>query len=73
MRCSLPAGASTPVIPSEYLWRALAAFERPEHRNGQDATHVAELERLVGRLTLENDILKKATSILPQRLRPSGR
>jgi transposase-like protein len=41
-----------------FLRHAPAAFERPEHRNGQEATHVAELERLVGRLTLENDILK---------------
>lgn len=56
-----------------FLRHAPAAFERPEHRNGQDAPHVAELERLVGRLTLENDILKKATSILHQRSRPSGR
>jgi transposase len=56
-----------------FLRHAPAAFERPEHRNGQDATHVAELERLVGRLTLENDILKKATSILHHRSRPSGR
>ena len=56
-----------------FLRHAPAAFERPEHRNGQEATHVAELERLVGRLTLENDILKKATSILHQRSSPSGR
>ena len=56
-----------------FLRHAPAVFERPEHRNGQDAAHVAELERLVGRLTLENDILKKATSLLHQRSRPSGR
>ena len=56
-----------------FLRHAPVAFERPEYRNDQDATHVAELERLLGRLTLENDILKKATSILHQRSRPSGR
>jgi transposase len=56
-----------------FLRHAPAAFESPEHRSGQDAPQVAELERLVGRLTLENDILKKATSILHQRSRPSGR
>ena len=56
-----------------FLRHAPAAFESPEHRNGQDATHVADLERLVGRLTLENDILKKATSISHQQSRPSGR
>src|SRR5215216_8043999 len=42
-----------------FLRHAPAAFENPEHRSGQEATQVAELERLVGRLTLENDILKK--------------
>jgi transposase len=56
-----------------FLRHAPTAFESPEYRHGQDATHVAELERLVGRLTLENDILKKATSILRQRSKPSGR
>jgi transposase len=56
-----------------FLRHAPAACESPEYRHGQDATHVAELERLVGRLTLENDILKKATSILHQRSRRSGR
>lgn len=56
-----------------FLRHAPAAFERPEHSNDQDAPHVAELERLVGRLTLEHDLLKKATSILHQRSRPRGR
>jgi transposase len=56
-----------------FLRHAPAAFESPETRSHPDATQVAELERLVGRLTLENDILKKATSILHQRSRPSGR
>jgi transposase len=32
-----------------FLRHAPAAFERPEHRNGQEAPHVVELERLVGR------------------------
>jgi transposase len=49
------------------------AFESPGHRNGQDPPNIAELERLVGRLTLENDILKKAMRILHQRSRPMGR
>ena len=56
-----------------FLRHAPAAFESPEPRGGQDVPQVAELERLVGRLTLENDILKKATSLLHQRSRPSGR
>jgi transposase len=56
-----------------FLRHAPAAFERPEDPNGQDAPHVAELERLGGRLPLEHDILKNATSILHQRSSPSGR
>jgi transposase len=56
-----------------FLRHAPEAFESPEHANGQEATQVAELERLVGRLTLENDILKKATSILHQRPRSNMR
>ena len=56
-----------------FLRHAPAVFDRPAHRNGQEATRVAELERLVGRLTLEHDIRKKAPSILHQRSRPSGR
>lgn len=56
-----------------FLQHAPEAFERPEHHNGQEATRVAELERLVGRLTLENDLLKKATSILHQRPRSNTR
>jgi transposase len=56
-----------------FLRQAPKAFESPEHQNGQEATRVAELERLVGRLTLENDVLKKATSILHQRRRSNTR
>ena len=56
-----------------FLRHAPKAFENPEHHNDQEAPHVAELERLVGRLTLENDILKKATSILHQRPRSNTR
>jgi transposase len=56
-----------------FLRHAPEAFESPEQHNGHEATRVAELERLVGRLTLENDILKKATSILHQRPRSNTR
>jgi transposase len=38
------------------LRHAPEAVESPEHHNGQEATRVAELERLVGRLTLAHDI-----------------
>jgi transposase len=56
-----------------FLRHAPEVFANPEHPNGPEATRVAELERLVGRLTLENDILKKATSILHQRPRSNTR
>jgi transposase len=56
-----------------FLARAASVFASPEHGSSQDGTRVAELERLLGRLTLENDILKKATNILHQRSRTSGR
>jgi transposase len=56
-----------------FLRHAPEVFANPEHPNGQEATRVAELERLVGRLTLEHAILKKATSILHQRPRSNTR
>jgi transposase len=56
-----------------FLRRAALVFDSPELPHGQDPLRVAELERLVGRLTLENDILKKATNILHQRSRPNAR
>jgi transposase len=47
-----------------FLAQAASVFETSEPRGNQEAARVAELERLVGRLTLEADILKKATSLL---------
>ena len=47
-----------------FLARAASVFESPAQHGSSDAVRIAELERLVGRLTLEADILKKATSIL---------
>lgn len=44
---------------------AAAAFETREQNNA-DTVRVAHLERALGRATLENDILKKASSILNQ-------
>lgn len=46
-----------------FLQNAAAAFKTGEH-NSAEAARIAQLERLVGRITLENDILKKASSIL---------
>ncbi len=59
-------------------WKALF-IERAASLFGQDdvsshsATRIAELERLVGRMSLEAEILKKATSIVQARSKISGR
>jgi len=52
-----------------FLERAALVFMSEEQRS-QEAACIAELERLVGRLTLEAEILRKATSIL--QAMPSG-
>lgn len=62
-----------------YKWRD-AFFERApgifEDQRGsghdQQADRVAELERMVGRLTMENEILKKAGSLLDTMRRRNG-
>ncbi len=46
-----------------FLANAAAAFQSRE-QNSAEATRVAELERALGRATLENEILKKASSLL---------
>jgi transposase len=56
-----------------FLRRAVLVFDSPESPYDQDPMRVADLERLVGRLTLEHDILKKATNIWHQRSRPNAR
>jgi transposase len=56
-----------------FLTRAASIFDNSESPSSQDTSRVAELERLLGRVTLENDILKKATSILQTRSRRHGR
>jgi transposase len=58
---------------SSFLTRAALIFEGPAQSSRQDSRQIAELERLVGRLTLENDILKKATGILHTRSKTRGR
>lgn len=55
-----------------FLERAASVFVDRLPQSGE-AQRIAELERLVGRLTLEAEILKKATSILPQTVRNNGR
>lgn len=52
--------------------RAAMVFGR-EEQSSQEAARLAELERLVGRLTMEREILKKATSSLPTLQKLGGR
>jgi transposase len=56
-----------------FLSRAAWLFKTPEQHDRQHVERIAELERLVGCLTLENDLLKKATSILYQRSKTRAR
>jgi transposase-like protein len=63
-----------------YQWRD-AFFERApaifadQRSNGNDpqAERIAELERMVGKLTMEIDVLKKARSLLTSTPRQNGR
>ena len=56
-----------------FLSRPAWLFETPEQHDSQHVGRIAELERLVGRLTLDNDLLKKATSILHPRSKTRAR
>jgi transposase len=56
-----------------FLTRAASVFDSAESASSPEASRIAELERLLGRLTLENDSLKKATSILQPRPKRHGR
>ena len=44
-----------------------------EGQRSQDEHRIAELERMVGRLTMELDVAKKASVLLPSALRRDGR
>lgn len=55
----------------EFLENAERIFERDGDRD-QEQARIAELERLVGRLTLELEVAKKASSILSQRSSSDG-
>jgi len=48
---------------AEFIEHAPSIFQHNEQQNGAHA-RVAELERLVGRLTLELEVAKKASSLL---------
>jgi transposase-like protein len=47
---------------TEFIENSSAIFER-DHKGSEEQNRIADLERLVGRLTLENEMLKKASSI----------
>ena len=47
-------------------------FQGEEQRD-QDQDRIAELERMVGRLTMELEVAKKASALLPSALRRDGR
>src|SRR5437763_1978575 len=55
-----------------FLERAASVFQTDE-KHSQEAARIAELERMVGRMALEAEILKKASSILAQRPTVGGR
>jgi transposase len=60
------------------LWKKtlldrLPAVFAGDERNGQEAARIAELERLLGRLTLELEVAKKASALLPSALGNGGR
>ena len=51
----------------EFIERSPALFENGSIENDERVQHIAELERLVGRLTLELDAAKKASKYLNSR------
>jgi transposase len=51
----------------EFIERSPALFENGSVEKDEQAQHIAELERLVGRLTLELDAAKKASKYLDSR------
>lgn len=67
-------GLGAPLLSSwktAFLEQAALVFQGDERRSAEQA-RVAELERLVGRQTLELEILKKASSILGSPRRRNG-
>ncbi len=57
---------------AEFLERASTVFAADQQRN-HDEARIAELERLVGRLTLELEIAKKASQLLTSPVSKNGR
>lgn len=57
---------------SEFLERASMVFET-KHSRSKTQERIAELEHMVGRLTMELEAAKKASNILNSRLGRNGR
>jgi len=57
---------------TEFIENSAAIFER-NRKGGEEQNRIADLERLVGRLTLENEMLKKASSILNAQANRNGK
>ena len=51
----------------------LPALFQGEDQQGRDQARIAELERMVGRLTMELEVAKKASALLPSSLRRDAR
>ena len=49
-----------------FLERAASVFQSDEQRS-EEAARIGELERLAGKLALENEILKKGSQLLARR------
>lgn len=58
----------------EFVERGAAVFERGKSSKADETEQrIADLERMVGRLALENEILKKASSWLESERHKNGR
>lgn len=57
---------------NELVENAASVFERANHTTEQEK-RIAELERMIGRLVMENEVLKKASSLLGSPRKRSGR
>ena len=58
----------------QFLAKAPEIFAEPTQKvDGEAQAQIVDLERMVGKLALENEILKKAKSLLSARPQPSGR
>jgi transposase len=51
----------------------LESLFQGEGQRGQDHDRIVELERMVGRLTMELEVAKKASALLPSALRRDAR